>query len=181
MRAAREADLARTIEAIDAVKIARVHLAISEPSVFVRETKPAAASVLLTLQQGRTLSEAQVRSIRHLVASSVLGLGAEQVSVIDQSGALLSGIEGSNSALLDLQGQYLGVPVAALLGEGQQRDAVQMLGYLFFVGDRTRTDLPYASEPEADDDWLRLRHEACLLYTSPSPRDGLLSRMPSSA
>lgn len=103
LRAAREADLARTIEAIDAVKVARVHLALEEPSVFVREEKPAAASVLLTLQQGRSLGEAQVRAIRHLVASSVPGLSAEQVSVIDQSGALLSGIESANSALLDLQ------------------------------------------------------------------------------
>jgi glucarate dehydratase len=66
------------------------------------------------------------------------------------------------SALLDLQGQHLGLPVAALLGEGQQREAVQMLGYLFFVGDRRKTDLPYASEPEARDDWLRLRHEEAL-------------------
>lgn len=66
------------------------------------------------------------------------------------------------SALLDLQGQHLGVPVAALLGEGQQRDAVQMLGYLFYVGDRKKTNLPYASEPEAQDDWLRLRHEEAL-------------------
>src|SRR3954465_5875166 len=66
------------------------------------------------------------------------------------------------SALLDLQGQHLGVPVAALLGEGQQRDAVQMLGYLFYVGDRKKTGLPYASEPDAKDDWLRLRHEAAM-------------------
>ncbi len=66
------------------------------------------------------------------------------------------------SALLDLQGQHLGVPVAALLGEGQQREAVQMLGYLFFVGDRRKTDLPYASEPDADNDWFRLRHEAAM-------------------
>jgi glucarate dehydratase len=66
------------------------------------------------------------------------------------------------SSLLDLQGQHLGLPVAALLGEGQQRDAVQMLGYLFFVGDRTKTDLPYASEPGADNDWFRLRHEEAL-------------------
>ena len=66
------------------------------------------------------------------------------------------------SALLDLLGQHLDVPVAALLGEGQQRDAVEMLGYLFYVGDRTRTDLPYASEPEAADDWSRLRHEKAL-------------------
>jgi glucarate dehydratase len=65
-------------------------------------------------------------------------------------------------AFLDLLGQFLGVPVAALLGEGQQRDAVEMLGYLFFVGDRSRTDLPYASEPSADSAWCRLRHEAAL-------------------
>jgi glucarate dehydratase len=70
------------------------------------------------------------------------------------------------AALLDLQGQHLGVPVAALLGEGQQRNAVQVLGYLFYVGDRRRTDLPYASEPEADDDWLRLRHEEALTADS---------------
>ena len=66
------------------------------------------------------------------------------------------------SALLDLLGQHLGVPVAALLGEGQQREQVEMLGYLFYVGDRAKTDLPYASEPEAADDWSRLRHEKAL-------------------
>jgi glucarate dehydratase len=66
------------------------------------------------------------------------------------------------SALLDLLGQHLEVPVAALLGEGQQRDSVEMLGYLFYVGDRTRTDLPYASDRDADDAWFRLRHEAAL-------------------
>ncbi len=66
------------------------------------------------------------------------------------------------SALLDLLGQHLGVPVAALLGEGQQRDAVEMLGYLFFVGDRGKTDLPYHSEPGASDDWCRLRHEPAM-------------------
>ena len=66
------------------------------------------------------------------------------------------------SALLDLLGQFLGVPVAALLGEGQQREAVEMLGYLFYVGDRRKTDLPYDSAPEADNAWLRLRHEVAM-------------------
>ena len=65
-------------------------------------------------------------------------------------------------SLLDLLGQFLDVPVAALLGEGQQRDAVEMLGYLFFIGDRTRTDLPYRCEPNAKIDWFRLRHEEAL-------------------
>jgi glucarate dehydratase len=66
------------------------------------------------------------------------------------------------SALLDLLGQHLGLPVAALLGEGQQRDAVEMLGYLFFVGDRRKTNLAYAEDPGAADDWQRLRHEAAM-------------------
>jgi glucarate dehydratase len=66
------------------------------------------------------------------------------------------------SAFLDLLGQFLGVPVAALLGEGQQREAVEMLGYLFFVGDKGKTDLPYASEPNAKDAWGRVRHEVAL-------------------
>lgn len=65
------------------------------------------------------------------------------------------------SAFLDLLGQFLDVPVAALLGEGQQRDAVEMLGYLFYVGDRRRTDLAYR-EPEARDGWFRLRDEEAL-------------------
>ncbi|CAM5478469.1 glucarate dehydratase OS=Afipia felis OX=1035 GN=gudD PE=3 SV=1 [Afipia felis] len=66
------------------------------------------------------------------------------------------------AALLDLLGQHLQVPVAALLGEGQQREAVEMLGYLFYVGDRNKTNLPYHQEPSAKDDWIRLRHEVAL-------------------
>jgi glucarate dehydratase len=62
------------------------------------------------------------------------------------------------SALLDLLGQHLDVPVAALLGEGQQRDRVEMLGYLFYIGDRRKTTLAYRDEPDGDD-WCRLRHE----------------------
>jgi glucarate dehydratase len=69
------------------------------------------------------------------------------------------------SAMLDLLGQHLGVPVAALLGDGQQRARVQALGYLFFVGDHTKTDLAYRSTGDEDasaDEWLRLRHEEAL-------------------
>jgi glucarate dehydratase len=66
------------------------------------------------------------------------------------------------SAWLDLLGQHLDVPVAALLGEGVQRERVEMLGYLFFVGDRTKTDLPYVSEPNADNAWFRVRHDTAL-------------------
>lgn len=63
---------------------------------------------------------------------------------------------------LDLLGQFLEVPVCQLLGDGQQRDKVNVLGYLFFVGDRNKTDLPYDSEPDSDCEWYRLRHEEAL-------------------
>ena len=66
------------------------------------------------------------------------------------------------AALLDLLGQFLEVPVCALLGNGQQRKAVEMLGYLFYVGDRHATDLSYHSDPDAADDWSRLRHEKAM-------------------
>ncbi|MCI3274411.1 enolase C-terminal domain-like protein [Streptomyces cylindrosporus] len=66
------------------------------------------------------------------------------------------------SALLDLLGQHLEVPVAALLGDGRQRDAVRVLGYLFFVGDPDRTDLDYVREPDSDVPWYRVRREEAL-------------------
>ncbi len=66
------------------------------------------------------------------------------------------------AALLDLLGQHLGVPVAALLGEGQQRSEVEMLGYLFFIADRSKTDLKYRSELDAEDAWFRVRNEAAM-------------------
>jgi glucarate dehydratase len=71
-------------------------------------------------------------------------------------------VTGLECAMLDLLGKLLGVPVVALLGEGQQRDEVDMLGYLFYIGDSKRTALDYASAPGADDNWLRRRHEAAL-------------------
>ena len=64
------------------------------------------------------------------------------------------------SALLDLLGQHLGVPVCELLGAGQQRDSVPMLAYLFYIGDRRRTDLPYLQG--SGDDWYRMRHQEAL-------------------
>ena len=106
LRSAREADLSRTIETIDAVKSARVHIAAAEPSLFVREDKPATASVMLTLQNGRALTDGQVQAIRFLVASSVPGMAAEQVSVIDQRGALLSdGASNGDMKMFQLQTQ----------------------------------------------------------------------------
>lgn len=87
--------------------------------------------------------------------------GGRGLQTFDQRVAIHA-VTAVEAALLDLLGQFLEVPVAALLGEGQQRSAVEMLGYLFYVGDRGRTSLPYASEPDAADDWLRLRHEEAL-------------------
>jgi glucarate dehydratase len=66
------------------------------------------------------------------------------------------------SAFLDLLGQFMNVPVAALLGEGMQREAVEILGYLFYVGDRNKTKLNYRSEENADNAWFRLRNEEAL-------------------
>jgi glucarate dehydratase len=75
---------------------------------------------------------------------------------------MIHAVTAVESALLDLMGQFMNVPVAALLGEGMQRDAVQMLGYLFYVGDRKKTALNYRAEPDADNDWFRLRNEEAL-------------------
>lgn len=66
------------------------------------------------------------------------------------------------AAMLDLLGQHTGLAVADLLGEGRQRDRVEMLGYLFYIGDRQRTDLPYRDESQSVDAWERLRNEAAL-------------------
>jgi glucarate dehydratase len=66
------------------------------------------------------------------------------------------------TAMLDLLGQYLNVPIAALLGDGQQRDAVEMLGYLFFVGDQKKTDLAYRNEDSSTNAWYRVRHQKAM-------------------
>ncbi|MCR5289219.1 MAG: glucarate dehydratase [Treponema sp.] len=64
--------------------------------------------------------------------------------------------------LLDLVGQFLEVPVAALLGDGIQRESVRMLGYLFFVADRKKTDLPYDEEPDSSCEWYKIRHNEAM-------------------
>ena len=66
------------------------------------------------------------------------------------------------AALLDLLGKYLGVNVASLLGDGQQRDAVEVLGYLFFIGDKDATDLPYQNQDSDDCEWYRVRHQIAM-------------------
>ena len=104
-----EGELARTIGSIGAVQAARVHLAIPKPSVFVREEQKPTASVLLTLYPGRILDPAQVAGITHLVASSVPQLPAGNVSVLDQSGSLLSQLKnkGTEAGLDPTQIKYV--------------------------------------------------------------------------
>lgn len=106
LRGAREADLSRTIQAIDAIKSARVHIANVEPSAFVREQAGPQASVMLVMHDGRSLADSQVRAVRHLVASSVPSMMADKVSIVDQSGALLSQRDtGAEDPAIQLQTQ----------------------------------------------------------------------------
>lgn len=98
LRSARELDLARSIEAIDAVESARVHLAIDTPSPFIRDHSERTASVVLRLRSGRVLGPEQVQAVVHLVASSVPELAPESVSVIDQNGKLLSSGSGDEAS-----------------------------------------------------------------------------------
>ncbi len=90
LRNAREMDLARSIEAIDSVISARVHLAVEQPSIFLRDRNEPSASVILHLASSTKLDEKETQAILNLVASSVPGLSASNVSVIDQNGRLLS-------------------------------------------------------------------------------------------
>src|SRR5262245_4689038 len=128
---------------------------------------PGGEKIRQTLEEARALVEG--RSIGDLHA--VLGEMRERFADRDSGGrgqqtfdlrTTIHALTAVECAMLDLQGRHMGVPVAALLGEGRQRDAVQMLGYLFFVGDRRKTNLPYASEPDEADDWKRLRHEEAM-------------------
>jgi glucarate dehydratase len=75
---------------------------------------------------------------------------------------MIHAVTAVESALLDLLGQHLGLPVAALLGEGQQRTSVEALGYLFFIGDRKKTDLPFATGEGERDGWFTLRHHEAM-------------------
>ncbi|MGE7138188.1 flagellar basal-body MS-ring/collar protein FliF [Luteibacter sp. NPDC031894] len=85
-----ENDLSNTIAGLQSVRAARVHLALPKPSAFIRDNKPASASVVVTLYPGRQLDQGQVAAIVHLIAASVPGLDTRQVSVIDQGGSLLT-------------------------------------------------------------------------------------------
>ena len=103
LRLAREMDLARSIEALDNVLSARVHLAVEQPSIFLRERNEPAASVILQLAGSTELDEQQTRAILNLVASSVPGLSMDNISVVDQNGRLLSRRDEDGSRANDTQ------------------------------------------------------------------------------
>jgi len=97
------------------------------------------------------------RTMVHEVTSAAEAAVLKQPHEINlRADNVLTAVE---AALLDLLGQFLGLPVAALLGDGQQRDAVRMLGYLFYIGDRSKTDLPFDDERSSKDAWYRIRNE----------------------
>jgi glucarate dehydratase len=123
----------------------------------IRATIEDAAALLV----GRPV--AAFGSLLRQVAAEYAGrdAGGRGLQTFDQR-TTIHAVTALESALLDLLGQHLGVPVAELLGEGQQRDSVPMLGYLFYVGDHGRTDLPYVVEDAPADDWERLRRQVAL-------------------
>ncbi|MDQ8034254.1 MAG: flagellar basal-body MS-ring/collar protein FliF [Bordetella sp.] len=102
-----EGELARSIEAMNTVQHARVHLAMPRQSLFVRDRQPPTASVLLNVYPGRSLSDSQVSSIAWLVASSVPELTAENVSIVDQNGRLLSNPAGEGRGMDADQTRYI--------------------------------------------------------------------------
>jgi glucarate dehydratase len=126
----------------------------------IRQTIADAAEILV----GQPV--AQFRSLLRRVATAYADrdAGGRGLQTFDLR-TTIHAVTALESALLDLSGQALGVPVAELLGDGQQRDSVPMLGYLFYVGDPDRTDLPYlrsAAESGDADDWEKVRREEAM-------------------
>ncbi|KLU16292.1 MULTISPECIES: flagellar basal-body MS-ring/collar protein FliF [Xenorhabdus] len=101
-----EGELARTVESLGPVQSVRVHLALPKPSLFVREQKSPSASVTVGLLQGRVLDEGQINAIVHMVSSSVAGLPASNVTIVDQSGRLLTQSDATSRDLNTTQLKY---------------------------------------------------------------------------
>jgi len=128
---------------------------------------PGGEKIRQTLEDARALVEGQsiarlngvLASMRSRFADRDSGGRGQQTFDLRVTIHAVTAVE---AAMLDLMGQFVGLPVADLLGEGLQRDKVEVLGYLFYVGDRKRTTLPYREEPRAGNDWFRLRNEEAL-------------------
>jgi len=128
---------------------------------------PGGEKIRQTLEEARALvigkPLGEYRNVANAMhaAFAARDAGGRGAQTFDQRTAIHA-VTAVESALLDLLGQFLNVPVAALLGDGLQRPAVGFLGYLFFVGDRRRTDLPYRADRTPGDEWLRSRDEEAL-------------------
>ncbi len=110
----------------------------------------------IVLGEGR----AKAKNIIHKVTSASEAEVLKQPHEINlRTDNVITAIE---AALLDLLGKYLNMPVADLLGDGRHRDAVRMLGYLFYIGDQKKTDLEYLNENHSADVWYKIRHEEAL-------------------
>lgn len=128
---------------------------------------PGGESIRRTLEEARPLVmgrstaayNAVLNAMRQVFADRDAGGRGQQTFDSRIAVHAMTAIE---AAFLDLLGQFLDVPVAALLGEGQQRSKVQMLGYLFYIGDRSRTKLSYRASSGARQEWFRLRDEETL-------------------
>ncbi|WP_439533091.1 flagellar basal-body MS-ring/collar protein FliF [Polymorphobacter sp.] len=174
LKGAMASELAASIESIDGVKRATVHVALPEPSVFVRDRAPASASVFVALAPGRVLGEAQVRAIVWLVSSSVAGLAPERVSVVDQSGALLSaGVAASEAAQLGYQAR-----VEAMVRERLNTLLTPLIGQGRFTAEVTAdvdfTRSESASERfERDGSVLRSEQASRSMEAAPPPARGI--------
>lgn len=131
LRQARETELAKSIEEIDAVAEARVHLAMPETSVFVRDNAAPSASVIVKLQPGRSLSDAQVASIVNLTASSVPGMKPDMVTIVDQMGALLTHAPGQDGGSIAAQAR---IDFQRRIEDKYRQQLAQMLTPLVGVG-----------------------------------------------
>lgn len=128
---------------------------------------PCVGTVTKTLEDAKPLvvgqSIGQYKNVMNTVRNQFADrdVGGRGNQTFDQRSTIhvVTAIE---AAMLDLLGKCLNVTVASLLGDGQQRDEVEMLSYLFYIGDRNKTDLPYQSQPNESCDWYRLRHEEAL-------------------
>jgi glucarate dehydratase len=132
---------------------------------------PGGETIRQTIEDARDLiigkSIGKYNSVLNAMRSAFAGrdIGGRGLQTFDLRIAVHA-ITAIESALLDLLGHFLALPVAALLGDGQQSDEVEMLGYLFYIGDRNKTTLDYRSEQDADSLWFRLRNEEALTTES---------------
>ena len=185
-----EGELARTIENLGPVQSARVHLAVPKPSMFVREQKQSTASVTVNLIQGRSLDDGQVVAITHLISSAVTGLSADNVTIVDQRGNLLtqSGVRGLQTSQLkytnDIESDYqqrIQRILAPLVGDSNVR--AQVTAQLDFT-QHEQTQEQY--QPNSDPQKMAIRSRQSSLSEQGNTRGasgvpGALSNQPAPA